>query len=261
MPARMTNMNGALPNEEFGHVEVQAKAILRAPVSFADAHNSPTPSQQLDHKFGVEIRTAESKDQYFAENLADRSGPLTGEEASKLTNSMISRHIMSPVVTAILDELTETASSILAEDDAGLALLDSQIEEACNLKSDFQHVVLPRLRMGGFSSSDSPSKSGYAAGAYNSKQSFSCTTNQPNKKSPSSPDVWNASGYVEHCDEVETRDLNLAATDTTGDFAPSFEGSGHNPLRGSDSHEQEAMLKHHYNALAHLDFSPEVRKT
>ncbi|KAG0630784.1 hypothetical protein M758_1G203300 [Ceratodon purpureus] len=249
-PARMMKINRALPVEEFGQVQVQAKSILL----------TPTPSQQLDHKFGVDIHTAESKDEYFEENHVDRSSPHAGKEASRVPISTISRHIMSPMVSAILDELTETASNILAEDDAGLAQLDSQIEEACNLKSDFKNVVLPRLRLGNVSSSDSLSKSSYAAGASNSKQNFSCTTSQSNEMSPSSLDVRNASGCVNRCVEVETRDVNLVATDTTGDFAPIFEGSDNNPLRGSDSHEQVAHLKHHYNALAHLDFSPEKAK-
>lgn len=259
MPARTTNANGVLPNEEFGHVQVQSKAILRVPVPFADVYNSPTPSQQHD-KFGVGINTPELRDQCFEENLVDRSGPVVGNEAI-VSNSMISRHIMSPMVSAILDELTETASSILAEDDAGLALLDSQIEETCNFSPSFKHVDLPRLRVGSFNSSDSPSNSVYAAGVGNLKQSYLSTTMQVNEKCPSGLSVLNAIESEEGCVAVETRGMNLAAKDTTGDFAPSFEGSNDNQLRGTESHEQVNILKHHYNALAHLDFTPEVRET
>ena len=251
VPARMTNMNGALPSGEFGHVQVQAKAILQVSVPSTDAYNVPTPSMQSD-KFGG-IQTPQSKDQYFA----DRSG----KEAS-ISNPVISRHTMSPMVSAILDELTETASSILAEDHAGLAVLNSQIEEACSLKPNFRHAVLPRLRLGCSGSSNSPSKSGYAGGAGNSKQSFSSTTMaQLFEKCPSAPDVRNSSGCVEPSVEVEARDVNLAVIDTTGDFAPGFARCDDNPLRGIVSYEQVTTSNHKHNAIAHLDFTPEVRKT
>lgn len=242
IPTRITNANAALPSEEVQGqvVQVQGKqTTLRLPVRSTDAYNQMIPSLLAD-----EIHTPESKDKLTLQ----RSGPNAGEK-------LVLDRMMSPMVSAILNELTETASSIMAEDNAGLALLDSQIEEARNLKPSYKKGVLPRLRLGiNFSDPDHPV----------SRISAHTVDNLNQAQIENRSEVRHADEYLGYgCEEAEKRDMNSASTDTMEDSTPPVrEGSDEKSHRGSDPYERtNTDLKHHTNALRHLDFTSEVRNS
>lgn len=243
-------MNASLEGEGFEHAQVQAKST-RASSPFTDSYNS-LASSQLD-EFEVDIHTPEMKERTPTEKFEDRSASHDEKEIAMTSNCLPSGHMMSPIVSAILDELAETASSILAEDDAGLALLDSQIE-SCILKPELKN--LPRLRLGCFNCPEAHSRSGYAVGADNSSKNFPSTVMQTHEQGPGGC-IRDANGCMVKHDGVKGRNMVLAAAGTTQDFSASLEGRDEKFLQGCGLGE-ESVPKHH-NAVAHLGLSPEEK--
>lgn len=255
VPSHSTGVNGILSQQEvLGLVQGHIKYVRpRAPVT--STAYTPVLCSQLD-RYGMEHPMTDEETKPLKDKGTEVPTSKATRDASAASNNEAVSRLMTPLVSEILYELTETATSIIAEDDAGLAQLDSKYEEAYRMRPSFGNgveVILPRLRLGSFNNTDAIPHSEYSTigGRASSINSQDGLMSKQSVDSRSEPANMNRNGLL----NVERS--TVTTMNNSEGLVSGIQGNDEKSLGFvTPSHGEVNTHTHHYNSLAHLNISP-----
>lgn len=260
VPSHSTGVNGILSQQEvLGLVQGHIKYVRpRAPVT--STVYTPVLCSQLD-RYGMEHPMTGEETKPLKEKVTEVLDTKATRDASAVSNNEAASRLMTPLVSEILYELTETATNIIAEDDASLAQLDSKYEETCRMRPSFGNgveVILPRLRLGSFNNMDAIPHSEYSslgcrASSINSQEGLIFKQSVDSRSEPANT---SRNGVL----NVE-RSILTTMNNSEG-LVSGIQGNDEMTLGFVTPPPGEVNTHtHHYNSLAHLNISPkqEVR--
>lgn len=258
VPARSAAVNGVVASEDDHGNGANAKLSRpRAPPT--PGSYTPLLPTQLD-KFGLEVQ---EESHVLKAELSDYPDTEVTREVLNATVEVSKQ--MTPPVSKVMSELTET-TSIMQEDDELLSRIPmsgAAVEGVNRVRTNLGNaldVLLPRLRLGmnGNASLNSSLQSEYVVSGGASTSSFASNGSQSNGNGQIDGRNLSTKDSTNDDFKVEKRQVGPSGvSNNTKSLANGHEGSQHMEMVEGSPIGRVNLLSNHYNALANLDVSPE----